>query len=58
MYVIQYFAPSGRAFVHVGTKYGIKALLKSELKGVPWKFLSRRKFDPNEKKETTESSVA
>lgn len=49
MYVIQFLAPSGRMFVHVGTKHGIKQLLKKELQGVAWKFLSRRKFDPHEK---------
>jgi hypothetical protein len=49
MYVIQYAVASGRTFIHVGTRAGIKKLLKNELNGVAWKFLSRHKFDPNEK---------
>jgi len=47
VFVIGYYAPSGRMFVHVGTEKGIRDLLKRELAGVTWKFLSRRKFNIN-----------
>jgi hypothetical protein len=43
MFVIAYMV-QGREYVHVGTEKGIRTLLKSELAGVKWRFLSRRRF--------------
>lgn len=44
MYVIKWWAPSGRSFIHVGTHKGIRELLTKELSGCRWQSVGRKRF--------------